>query len=116
VAAARKADGSQAGERREGHIVVDSSVVQPEERKSALDLISRALNYSTVTNNILLPVFALALAVAVMLMVGAFHSRGNQEHIGLLIFVAAVAALALPLALVIFNNVGGLSITVPALP
>ena len=49
-------------------------------------------NYSTVTNNILLPIFALA--VAVMLMFGAFHSRGNQEHIGLLIFVAAVAALA----------------------
>ena len=70
--------------------------------------------YSNVTNNVLLPIFALG--VAVMLIFGAFHSRGNQEHIGLLLFVAAVAALALPLALVIFNNVGGLSITVPALP
>jgi tellurite resistance protein TehA-like permease len=70
--------------------------------------------YSNVTNNILLPIFALA--VNVMLIFGALHSRGNQEHIGLLLFVAAVAALALPLALVIFNNVGSLTIGVPALP
>jgi hypothetical protein len=46
------------------------------------------------------------------------QARGNSrkiENIGL-IFVAAVATLALPLALVIFNSVGGLGITVPVLP